>query len=541
MTRTRAVPAPRRGRGAAAALCAAACVLAAIATVAPAEESARIPNALLPFDMPTAAELQASPREVVAHWFLWPVSADNDPPSRDAYADALAGERFVWDSHLRARPLPRPQRFTSSWRAADAAAEIRLAQAMGIDAFHVLIDKGKKPANHRPDPPDAIRLLQAAHDLDTGFRVSPLITCGSCDRAGEYGHWRNNPPGEVADFVLGELADAGLEDSPALHRRDGRVVFGAYRVTAAPVAWWLGVKDAFAARGVAIDLMCVFNGLGHRGRAETYDPVCDLWTDWGTRTLREAARDQGEVWAAVAPEPAAATINQQDYRHRPEGDEIGSENLGSRLLRTTWEAAIAAPTELAHLVTWNDYGEHSSFMPTTATQFAFYDLNAYYITWFKTGTPPPIERDALYFFHRVHHGPPWTRIFGDEAADWANRIELVGFLTAPGTLEVETADGVTRREVAAGLQVLTAPLPREGRPRFRLMREGEVIVAVTSPFAVRRTDEAGLDLVYRAGGSLRMAHGARRPAAACAEDGTPAERPDACLSPALGEPVWLAR
>jgi len=514
----------------------------ATATAAAGEEAARIPNALLPFDMPSPAELEASPREVVAHWFLWPISADNDPPSRDDYAEALAGERFVWDSKLRARPLPRPQRFTSNWREADAEAEIRLAQAMGVDAFHVLIDKGKRPAQHRPDPPDAIRLLQAAHDLDSGFAVAPVLDCNGCSKPEDHAYWRNNPAADVADFLVGELEAAGLADSAALYRRDGRAVFGAWRMTAAPASWWFEVKAAFAARGLPIDLMCIFNGLGDRGRHDEFDPVCDLWTDWGARTLHQADRDLRAVWGEAAPEPIAAAINQQDYRNRPwDAVPIGSENVGSALLRTTWEAAIRGDTELAHLVTWNDYGEHSAFAPTTATQFAFYDLNAYYIAWFKTGRPPEIERDALYFFHRVHHGPPWTRLFGDEYAEWRNVVELVGFLTEPGTLEIATAAGVVRRDVPAGLQVITAPLPREGRPRFRLLREDAVVIDVTSPFAVEPTGEDGIDLVYRGGGSLRMAHGRDRAASACAETGPAAERSDACLSPALGEPVWMAR
>jgi hypothetical protein len=503
-----------------------------------AADAARIPDALLPFDMPSHEELRASPRKVVAHWFLWPISTDDKPPTVDAYADALADVRFVWDSKLRARPLPRPPRFTSQWRQADAKADIRLAQAMGVDAFHVLIDKGKRP--DRPDPPPLVRLLRAAHELDSGFQVAPLVTCDRCARAGDHGHWRNNPPEEVAAFIVGLLRDAGLEDSPALHRHGGAVVLDSFQVEAAPAAWWIELKAAFAARQMPVALMCVFNSLGDRGLHDEYDPACDIWGDWGARTLHDAGRDLGQVWSEAAPEPVAASINQQDYRYRP-GWEAGAENAGSELLRRNWTAAIRAGTPWAYLVTWNDYGEHSAFAPTTATQFAFYDLNAYHVTWFKTGHPPPIARDALYFFHRIERGPPWPRLFGDDRARWLNVIELVGFLREPGTLEIETVDGVTRRAVPAGMQVLTAPLPDAGRPRFRLLRDGAVVVDVTSPFAVEGRSHARGDLVYRAGGSLRMDHGRSHPAVDCARREIPARRADACLSPGLGEPVWMAR
>lgn len=502
------------------------------------ETPARIPNELLPFDMPSPATLGDTPRRVVAHWFLWPISADNERPASDAYQESLTTERIVWDSRLRARPLPRPPRFTSQWRLADAKADIRLAQAMGVDAFHVLIDKGKRP--DRPDPPRLIHMLQAAHELDTGFRVAPLITCDRCSRDGDYGHWRNNPPDGVAAFIVDLLHDAGLDDSPALHRYGDAIVLDTFQVEAAPAPWWSELKAGFAARGMPVALMCVFNALGDRGLHDQYDPVCDIWGDWGARTLHDADRDLREVWADAAPEPVAATINQQDYRYRP-GWEAAAENAGSELLRRNWAGALRADTPWAHLVTWNDYGEHSAFAPTSATQFAFYDLNAYYITWFKLGRPPPIERDALYFFHRIQSGPPWPRLFGDDRARWLNIVELVGFLREPGTLEIETAAGVTRREVPAGLQVLTAPLPDEGRPRFRLRRDGAVVVEVTSPFAIEGRPTARGDLVYRAGGSLRMAHGRTHPAADCARHEIPARRADACLSPGLGEPVWMAR
>lgn len=33
---------------------------------------------------------------------------------------------------------------------------------------------------------------------------------------------------------------------------------------------------------------------------------------------------------------------------------------------------------------------------------AWMDITAYYVAWFKTGNPPKITNDAIYYFHRVH-------------------------------------------------------------------------------------------------------------------------------------------
>jgi hypothetical protein len=513
-----------------------ACFLLFGATVGAAEPTTRVPDRLLPFDLPPTEVLEASPRQIIAHWFLWPISIDDAPPTRDRYAEILNTGRYTWESSLRFRPLPRPPRNTPTWQLEDAKADIRLAQAMGVDAFHAIYSRSV--LDHRWKLPVSLLLVRAAHELASGFEVALVISCNSCASRGPR-HWTKWSPEIPAGRLLDDLEEAGLADSPALQRHAGRLVVGAWNVQAAPPDWWRGAKDVFRRRGHDVALMCIFNRIGVGGYRDDYDEVCDLWTDWGAREPRRAQRDLRAQWRGINDEIVAAAINQQDLRFRPNFS-AGVESRGSATLRRNWLSAIRGGADWAHLVTWNDHGEHSSFAPNTAEQFAFFDLNLYFTTWFKMGEPPAIERDALYFFHRIHHGPPWIRLFRGARGRWINEIELVGFLEEPGVLEIATAEGMTRQAVPAGLQVLRAPLPRTGRPRFRLLRDDEVVVDVTSPFEIGRSTGTGIDLAYRAGGSLRLAEGERYPPPACAESGTAAERAAACLAPDQGEPVWLA-
>ena len=54
-----------------------------------------------------------------------------------------------------------------------------------------------------------------------------------------------------------------------------------------------------------------------------------------------------------------------------------------------------------NLPTWNDYSEGSQFAPSQKHGWSLLDINAYYLAQFKTGSAPPITRDAVYLTHRT--------------------------------------------------------------------------------------------------------------------------------------------
>jgi hypothetical protein len=228
-----------------------------------------------------------------------------------------------------------------------------------------------------------------------------------------------------------------------------------------------------------------------------------------------------------------ASVSAGDTRYPDRGDWWTAEQRGFGTLRNTWSAALADGADWAQITTWNDIGEHSHLYPNTAGQWAFYDLNAYYIAWFKIGRPPQVTRDAIYYSHRIAQAPSGTKM-GIRHLPWANLVDVVGFLTKPATVEVTTASGTTTRNLQAGMQTFAVALPSSGKPRFRMIRSGTPVVDFESAFAIGAMP-AVHDVTYKAGGSLRTAYGIGNPAPAVCESGS--SSPDQCLE-APGEPVW---
>jgi hypothetical protein len=475
-----------------------------------------LPPALIPFVQPPLSALQASGKLVVAHWHQFPISRSQGSATSDPYKGFL--DAAPGGMSIRIRPLGRPARSESDWKLADSLVDIQWAQDIGVDAFFV------NCAADLQNPwawPQYTRMLEAAKQHGGGFRVAPNIDC--VNGAGGDGAW-------MANVIINRLKSDGQLNSTSQLRVKGRFAVGSFHAGACGVKFWTDLRSTLKGAGFDPHVMCVF--LGGAYRAE-YDGVCDSWSDWGRKDAFSApASDYNKRYAAVAgKEPIVAAISHGDVRYKNNSN-IAYESRGSETLRVNWDEAITTGADWAQLVTWNDLGEHAVFYPNTGEQFAFYDLTAYYIAWFKTGKKPAINKDALYYFHRVAKGPPWPAL---RAGSWSNLVEAVAFLTAPATVEIITTAGTTKKDLPAGVQVLTAPMPASGEPRFRIVRAGAVVVDVTSAFKIGPMP-AKNDVVYRGGGSLRTAHGLAHPPTSICQSSTA----DACLM-TPGEPVWLAQ
>lgn len=412
------------------------------------------------------------------------------------------------------RPLPRkPQ--SGDWKLKDAIADIKWAQAAGVDGF---MFNGAGGGNAFTWPEYSI-YLKAAQQLNTGFTVAPNLDCTGAGNAAT-----------VANTWAGALKDAGSLLHPNRMLYNGKFLFGSFLSFGCSVSYWSTMKSTLQSNGVgASAFMSVTLGGNYNA---SYNGVADLWSDWGRKNPSGAqSRNYAKEYAGAGNEPIVAAISHGDVRYLSSLTAYESE--GSKTLRLNWERAIETGADWAQLVTWNDIGEHAAFYPNTAEQFGFYDLTAYYIAWFKTGHAPTITKDALYYFHRrniVPSSPPPSR-----GGSWVNNIEVVAMLTAPATVEIITANGTTRKDVAAGLQVVTAPMPSSGTPRFRIVRNGTAVVDINSAFSINGSTQN--DVTYRSGGSMRTEYGKQHSAtAAC----TSTNDPNVCLAQ-LGEPVWMAK
>ena len=296
-------------------------------------------------------------------------------------------------------------------------------------------------------------------------------------------------------------------DPSLLHLPDGRLLLSAFQSGKRSASFWKTTLDELADDGMptAFMPMSVSNWEGESQALKTAGVPIVATTTWGGRTVNGAAGQKANIGKAHALDLLwMAPVAPQDSRPKSL-TYVESSNSGA--FRALWDVTISGGADWVQMITWSDYSEHSEMAPSSKTRNAFYDLTGYYTTWFKTGKQPVIARDALYYFHRANdidpavappaRGKAYQAVNGPAGE---NFIEVVGFLTAPGTLEI-TVNGVTASsEVAAGIQSFRVPLAA-GTPVFRLKRGGDLVAELTSASAVRSAIDF-VDPLYHAGTSL---------------------------------------
>jgi hypothetical protein len=513
----RPVAALRRAR---VAVFAAGCLLAA-PCVSPA--SAQEP---WPFDRPPIATLRASEKKVFAHYFTpFPLSLDNlpaDAPDRHA-SDRLSphgspskkfpqGRYYSTGGYMRQRPLPTPPQPPGvDFELVNLRKEIRSAIELGLDGFVLdILNYGAVSSTW----PRALKLMRAAVAEDPGFKILLMP-----DLSGSAFQLEVDPKGANLIKAVRELAAF-----PSAYRHNGELVISPFNTHARPPSWWQAWIETYEREtGDKVFFVPLFQNW--KAHVAAYADISRGITDWGTRAGGPGTENGSARWRNFAHDVKAvradficmAPVGPQDFR--PKDDPLGPRGVrfweanNSFSYRAAWSNAIEGGADWVHLITWNDYGEAAEIAPSTGTQYAFYDLTAYYTTWFKTGSPPPITRDVIYYFHRLHHSEapfsaeqiaPFRRAGETPVSD---QIELLAFITgtAPVTLEIELNGVVHRTTAEPGIRSFRVPMPKTGhaRPSFRLIRDGEVAAQVTSAFEINNDDVVWQDFLYRAGSSSR--------------------------------------
>lgn len=448
-----------------------------------------------PFDMPSTATLRAAKKKAFAYYFPpYPISIENAVPAQDYYAswlnpDAKNGQYRSIGGYLRDRPIGRAPRPESSWLLTDYEVEVRRAIAIGLDGFiyelpdHTSVDQRWNRVS---------LMLDAAKAVDPGFRIGLSVDLPTAADA---------TPDNMAKTIL------ACKDHPSLLRLDdGRIVVAPFYPERKPLDWWKQLRTLVQAGGADIALIPLFLSTS----VSSYQSWMSLTygvSSWGTRkasgttsytTNATLAHSKGNIW--MAP------IATQDTRPKDGNYWEGSNSL---LFRNSWTSAMQTNADWAILLTWNDYSESTQFSPSVETQYAFYDLTAYYVSWFKTGVQPTVTRDVLYYFHRTQFAnaqPDTTkqtkvmtlRAASDPAID---KIELLAFLKSAGTLEVNIAGKTYQQSANTGMTSFTVPLAA-GKPTFQLTRDSAPVISLPSAFPIA-SSIVYQDLMYHSGGSSR--------------------------------------
>jgi hypothetical protein len=452
-------------------------------------------NPCLPFAMPSSATLFASDKKVFAHYFYsFPLSIDNAVSNHDYYDSQYltpGGENAKWlanGGYLRQRPLPVSPSASPTWKVDNLQKEVKMAIAAGITGFTVDV-LGKTQGSPGTQLAD---VLAAAAAVDSRFKIVAMPDISALG----------------ADTAAVESIIASVASSPAASRLpDGRLVISAFDASLGSVAFWTTVFSDLSLRGIKVAFVPTF--LGWSGNAAAFAPFSYGFGDWGTATPGAAASSQS--WPAASHgygKIFMMPVDAQQYRPK---DFIFWEARNSLAFRNAWTSAIAGGSDWVQLVTWGDFSESSSVEPYTDATLAkdigtgFYDLNAYYASWFSTGHAPTITEDVLFYFHRreptgaaaAHQGQPTTAVNGGATDD----IELLAFLTAPGTLEIAINGQTSSKDVPAGLTSLSVPL-QPGTPRFTLARAGKEVFTFsgkTQIYGDAGLPSGTLDLTYWSG------------------------------------------
>ncbi len=449
------------------------------------------------FASPSTLELGTSKKKVFAHYFTpFPISIGNADPEKDYYATQYLradGENSKWrkvGGFLRERPLVALPPNGSDRKTEDLETEVRRAIAAGIDGFTV--DLLSTPNMHDGNWVTTIALIKAAEKVDPKFLVVPMpdVTAG----------YRSSPE-LITEAVM------ALSKYPNVYRLDdGRMVVSPYCAHILPPEWWANWLGEMKAKGVPVALLPLFQGW--RGHVNDYASVSIGASDWGLRSVatNKAEFSDAATFAHKYVPIYMAPVAPQDYRPK---DLMAWEASNSENYRTMWRNAIDDGADWVQLITWNDYSESTEVSPSTGTQYSFYDLTAYYAAWFKSGHAPKITNDAIYYFHRIQ---PSTASYNTAlqlqpihgavpAEKFVDDIELLAFLTKPGTISITAGGKTTTMDAPAGMTSLRAPIAA-GVPSFALARNGKTQIALTSAFPI--VDHVTYqDFLYRGGSSTR--------------------------------------
>jgi hypothetical protein len=175
------------------------------------------------------------------------------------------------------------------------------------------------------------------------------------------------------------------------------------------------------------------------------------------------------------------------------------ENRGGRGLSNQWASIVNNQhPEFVELFTWNDQSESSYFMPTKAfpltqnnipefTHIGYFELNKYFVSWYKTGVKPTIVKDALFYFYRTQ---PKDAVPSNDTAYCKIAVQqpyhgvvlddiwITTALTAAAELHVTTG-GITKTySVPVGMAYTDVPFTT-GTQVLELWRNNVKIAAIT--------------------------------------------------------------
>jgi glucan endo-1,3-alpha-glucosidase len=372
--------------------------------------------------------------------------------------------------------------------------EITEAQNVGIDGFFLDIGQWSGPDTYYKERVQMI--YNAAEQLNTGFKLSFFIEFSN------------------TNDILNMVQTYGNRTPTFWYQ--GRMVFSAWGMNDVPSAGWTGVNWT--------NILNLLKGAGYPAFFIPHfwpDPFSELpsYTDAQGLLAKYSFLD-GLYLFCPGGQPAQMAQSNSNYCRalhaagktflacvapnywgwaQPSNGRRYFETYGGEGISLQWTSIITNQPDWAIFVTWNDFNESTYVSPVEdpGTYFwqlvapvrnshkGYLQLSKHYISWFKTGQEPPIDRDALFYFYRTHpksavaantNDLRVTTFFGDVQDVLYTTLLLV----KPADLEILSGGNWRTNSLPSGIQHIRTPFT-PGAQRFTIRRGGVEVLSVSGP------------------------------------------------------------
>ena len=372
------------------------------------------------------------------------------------------------------------------------AQDIQDAQAAGIDGFAMDVGAWTSPGSPWYYTNNVAMLYQAAAQLGTGFKLFFSID--------------DNNTNDIVSMISAYAFNTNS------FRYQGRLVVSTFCGNGMP--WTNGVFQPLQSLGVSNIFFIPFfttevgtwatMAMGTSNLLAKYtfldglfDFACGLPGDnigdinYINASYQQACTNAGKVFMAGASPTywgAAQTTTGRTY----------FESQGGEGMISQWNWIVQNQPDWVELVTWNDLNESTYInpMPTPDQNYqapmlrryshaGYLALAQHYISWYKTGSEPPINQDALYYFYRTSstncvasntNDVPVTAFMGNVQ----DVIYTTTFLTSPAQLVVASGSTLTTNALPAGINCQRTPFA-PGAQIFTLTRNSAPVLSVSGP------------------------------------------------------------
>ena len=371
----------------------------------------------------------------------------------------------------------------------DLKKEIQAAQARGLDGF-ALNCGGWDKGGGTEYKPRCVKIYEAAKQLGTGFQlfVSMDYCCGNyLDETRDAIETFRDHPNQFkvgGRPVLSTYGGEGHTAQPAQEKIALLKSLGAFFI---PFFFAVGYKDfddPKVVEGMLSDYAGI-DGYFFFGGAGTADEITRR-----NHSLGAAWHGAGKVFmAAVTPYYRSWML---------------FETRGFTSMAQEWEGAIRDGADWIEIVTWNDFNEKTyvapfgspadtkiwngndpGMGPINFAHVAYLDASRYYIDWFKTGKPPKITQDKLFYFYRTEPKAAKGKELSPKQIEQhvasypgmealVDNVFVTCFLPKPAHLTIHSGDTARTFDLPAGVHHVDMPFAL-GVQRFTLERGGRVV------------------------------------------------------------------